>query len=337
MSALLNFCGDRIFFEHLRINRACFNFILTTMSDNLDRRIDPNHTGGRKALEKKKILHIGIWYLANSSTYREIAQQFGVTKGAAHRAARWVIAELNDLQSRFIQWPARDELLLEERYFSLISSIRGTIGCIDGCHIKILSPSKNLQSDYIDRTLSHSIILMAVCDSKKKFTYISVGAPGSFHDQRVLRGTDLWSHIDTEDGTHDDIFPSGHYHILGDSAFKLMEKLIVPYKDNGSLTTRHKKFNTELSRARGLIENAFGWLKGRFRRLKFIHAKLSRVPYIIRACAVLHNIALEFPEFEKYLEFVGEPAVVASDPALDCEEGPSARGIKKRHRLAAMF
>ena len=102
--------------------------------------------------------------------------------------------------------------------------------------------------------------------------------------------------IDSLEGT--DIFPSGYYHILGDSAFKLMEKLIVPFKDNGCLTIRQKIFNTELSRSRCLIEHTFGWLKQRFRRLKCINAKLGRIPYIITACAVLHNICLEFPEYE---------------------------------------
>jgi len=77
---------------------------------------------------------------------------------------------------------------------------------------------------------------------------------------------------------------------VGDSAFQLYQHVMVPYKDTGSLTVHQLNFNRQLSQTRHVIENAFAFLKGRFRRLKKLECNLDRVPPNIIACCVLHNI-----------------------------------------------
>ena len=61
-------------------------------------------------------------------------------------------------------------------------------------------------------------------------------------------------------------------------------------------------FNETLSGARSVIERAFGLLKGRFRRLKSLDmSNVERIPHVILACCVLHNICLaknDLVEFE---------------------------------------
>lgn len=53
-----------------------------------------------------------------------------------------------------------------------------------------------------------------------------------------------------------------------------------------------KNFN--LSKMRQVIERVFALLKGRFRRLKYLHMSCADlIPYVILACCVLHNICLE--------------------------------------------
>lgn len=45
---------------------------------------------------------------------------------------------------------------------------------------------------------------------------------------------------------------------------------------------------------REVIERAFALLKGRFRRLKYLHMScVDLIPYVILACCILHNICLE--------------------------------------------
>lgn len=70
----------------------------------------------------------------------------------------------------------------------------------------------------MDRTLQHSVTLMAVCDAKKKLTFISVGFPGSAHDSRVYKDTDLYWKVSTSPRS---VFPSPEFHMLGDSITRI--------------------------------------------------------------------------------------------------------------------
>ena len=297
--------------------------------------------GGKQPISFRKRLYIGLWYLAHKDTYKEISVKFDVAESKAHEAVFSVIKALNSIKDDVIRWPSEHEMILEEKHFLDRSKIPGTIGCIDGTHIKIQSPPKKDQHDYVDRHQQHSYNLTAVCDHNYRFTFVSAGFPGSLHDQRALRLSDLWDFINSEQDSQ--IFPSGYYHILGDSAYKLMEHLLVPFKNNGRLNIQQKRFNKELSRARIVIENAFGWLKNRFRRLKFVHAHTEKVPLIVTACCVLHNFSLRFTQYEEYYVLIGEEPSSAVEEyeeqmtRANVDLSPSAKGNAKRDRLTSQL
>ena len=79
--------------------------------------------------------------------------------------------------------------------------------------------------------------------------------------------------------------------ILGDLAYPLLPWLIKPYPGDGSLTPIQRRFNYQLSRARMVVECAFGRLKGRWRCLmKRNDTDLSFMPTVVSACCVLHNL-----------------------------------------------
>lgn len=60
------------------------------------------------------------------------------------------------------------------------------------------------------------------------------------------------------------------------------------------MTQAQINFNEHLSKIRQVIERAFALLKGRFRRLKYLHMSCTDlIPFVILACCVLHNICLE--------------------------------------------
>ena len=63
-----------------------------------------------------------------------------------------------------------------------------------------------------------------------------------------------------------------------------------PFPESASTTSLQKTYNYRTSRARIVIENAFGRLKGRWRRLiKKNDMHIDNVPHLISAC-VLHNL-----------------------------------------------
>ncbi len=79
------------------------------------------------------------------------------------------------------------------------------------------------------------------------------------------------------------------YHMIGDDAFALQETMMKPYP-GALLTNEQRIFNYRLSRARRVVENAFGILTMRFRIfLTKILLEPDKVTTLVRAAVVLHN------------------------------------------------
>lgn len=169
----------------------------------------------------------------------------------------------------------------------LLFHFKGIIGAIDGSHVKIIKPKEHPNS-YCNRKNYHSVLLQGVCDNQKLFLDVYAGEAGSIHDMRLFRKSDLYQRISNLSVE----FPNDS-HIIGDLAYKLTETLLVGFKNIGGLTNRQKNFNKKLSQCRIVIEHAFAYLKGRFRRLKYLETvKLDLIALLIVSECILHNICI---------------------------------------------
>lgn len=82
--------------------------------------------------------------------------------------------------------------------------------------------------------------------------------------------------------------------VLGDSAFRFSKFLMKPYPFHCEQDGYQKNFNYALSKSRRVVENAFGHIKARFRRIgKGIDNGIENVNCIIKACCILHNFLNE--------------------------------------------
>lgn len=170
------------------------------------------------------------------------------------------------------------------------------LGAIDGKHVVLRAPGKS-GSLYFNYKGTFSAILMALVDANMKFIAIDVGSHGRNSDGGVFAHSIMGKAIltSTINFPEDSPLPKAPhlgkvpYVVVGDEAFPLRSNIMRPYPGKGCA---HDKqiFNYRLSRARRIVENAFGVLAARWRVL---HTKIGVRPAlvndIVKATCVLHN------------------------------------------------
>lgn len=227
---------------------------------------------------------IVLSYLGNQSSMNSAADRFDVTESSVVPCLRRVLDFLLDISAEVITWPDTAEMARSKASFLAKSGGKGprnTVGCIDGSHVEILKPEESSAS-YINRKKWPSIILQGICNERNRLLDVFIGFAGSAHDARVLKESPFFSKA---------VQKCGDDYILGDSAYLHLPWLLTPYKDNGtSFPVWKKKFNNYHSQQRVAIENTFGLVKQRFRRLYLADAKsiLQCCKIVLGAC-VLHN------------------------------------------------
>lgn len=169
------------------------------------------------------------------------------------------------------------------------------IGALDGKHFPIQCPN-NAGTAYFNYKGTHSIVLLALVDANYKFTWIDVGNYGRNSDGGIFEKSLLgqWSANNRIDFPRDEpLTPTGQicpFVMVGDEAFPLKSYLMRPFSRNNLTGEAEKNFNYRLSRARRVVENAFGILAARWRIFrKPIEANPEVADKMILAACCLHN------------------------------------------------
>ncbi|CAK1600782.1 unnamed protein product [Parnassius mnemosyne] len=83
------------------------------------------------------------------------------------------------------------------------------------------------------------------------------------------------------------------YVFIADDTFPLRPDMLKPYRE-ADLSSYKKNFNYRLSRARRIVENAFGILASRFRIYHTqINLEPNNIEKVVMATCDLHNILME--------------------------------------------
>jgi hypothetical protein len=171
-----------------------------------------------------------------------------------------------------------------------------------------------------------SINVQATCDAKECFTSIDASWPGSVHDSRIFKNSSLYQTLQAISRQDTTV-------IIGDSGYGAAPWILVPYKNPSTPQENH--FNKVYAKDRVIIERCFGQLKRRFPCLHYkLRVKLERVPEMITACAVLHNISKylndenSFPELPPQDQFEHPNEATLSDAII------RSRGQQVRNQIA---
>ncbi|XP_026279689.1 uncharacterized protein LOC113207370 [Frankliniella occidentalis] len=316
---------DPYFKSHFRMDRTCYEALLVTVGRHM------YDTGRirRQGLPISYALMYTLWSLANPDTFRSTGVTFGKGRGSIHNQYRTIIEVLRELRGRYIKWPSNREMARTARIFEDRYGYPQVVGCIDGCHIPIMKPSEQPQQ-FLNRHHQYSLLLQGVCDDRLLFRDVFLGQPGAVGDARTFRRSPLSQsmlrHRDFMDG----------FHLLGDGAYPLTDKLLIPYKDYGNMTVRQRAHNRTLSQCRSAIERAFALLKGKWRRLKYLPSYcLDYQLDHIMACLVLHNFVILHGDDCDGEEYEG----LERDEGdyVQLMEAAKIRGENKRWYISAMI
>ncbi|XP_064630215.1 uncharacterized protein LOC135489052 isoform X1 [Lineus longissimus] len=277
--------------ENFRMRRETFDFLCRTLQPYIEKR----DTNMRKSISVDRKVGAVIWVLATQCELRTICHLFAMSQGSLCMFVRQTCKAINDsLAPRLIKLPTAEETTQIIDGFERRWGFPNSAGAIDGTHIPILAP-KSFKCDYYNRKAYHSYNVQAYVDDRYHFRDVVAGWPGSVHDARVLGNSDLYDLGQsgrlfagvTKNVSGTDLPPV----ILGDPAYPLLPWLMKPYPVNAQTTAEQKRFNYMQSRNRMVVENSFGFLKGRWRRLlKRNDFRDIAVPNIILACWTLHNL-----------------------------------------------
>ena len=138
--------------------------------------------------------------------------------------------------------------------------------------------------------------MLAVVDADYKFTWLDIGANGACSDAQIYNQSEIKEGLENNylGLPPDECLPGDNkpvpYSLIGDDAFALTKRMMKPF-GHRALTKEERIFNYRLSRARRVVENAFGILVNRFRcMLTTMLQDPGTVAKIALTCCILHNI-----------------------------------------------
>ncbi|KAL0170727.1 hypothetical protein M9458_035323, partial [Cirrhinus mrigala] len=154
------------------------------------------------------------------------------------------------------------------------------LGSIDGKHVVIRAPD-NSGSLFFNYKGTYSVVLLAVVDAQYCFRVVDVGSYGRTSDGGVLaKKWDPWPATGCSAASHT---------FVADEAFPLRRDLMRPFPGH-KLSSRQRIFNYRLSRARLIVENAFGILTAQWCMYRgVIEISPANVDAFVKATCVLHN------------------------------------------------
>lgn len=218
------------------------------------------------------------------------------------------IMPLHNMENRLIESVARcsqipqseDEWKQVAEDFWQQWNFPNCIGAIDGKHVHI-QPPPNSGSKYFNYKNFNSIVLLALADSHYKFLYVDIGSFGRISDGGVYNSSPLATALESGELKipRDSRLPNSGlispYVLVADDAFALKQYIMKPYASR-HLTLNQRIFNYRLSRARRVVENAFGILCSRFRVFgRAIALSPDKVEIVVMAACCLHNYLLRNP------------------------------------------
>ncbi|KAK0137444.1 Protein ALP1-like [Merluccius polli] len=284
---------DDRFQRYLRSTPAQFDDLLARIGARIS-RLDTNY---RRSISASERLSICLRYLATGDSYRTIANSFRVGVSTVSGIIPDVATAIWDcLVEEFMAVPTTDGWRSIAGRFEERWNFPLCCGALDGKHVVVKAPAHS-GSQFFNYKGTFSLVLLAVVDAEYCFRVIDVGGYGRTSDGGILANSAFGAAL--QSGTlqlpadlplpgADHRGPQPHV-FVADEAFPLRKNLMRPFPGR-NLPRERRVFNYRLSRARLVVENAFGILSSQWRVYRrAFEVNVDVAEKCVKATCVLHN------------------------------------------------
>ncbi|RVE48412.1 hypothetical protein evm_006973 [Chilo suppressalis] len=255
----------------------------------------------RTAISPHERLTVTLRFLATGRTYECLKYSALISPQALSKIIPETCAAIYKvLQKDYLKFPNSSEKWrniaqqFEDRW-----NFPHCLGAIDGKHIDIIPPADN-GSYYYNYKKRHSMVLMAIVDANYEFLLVDFGTNGRISDGGVLQNTKFFEMLQDNklELPNAEVIKNSStnlpYVFVADDAFPLRTDMLKPFRQADLHSRERKIFNYRLSRARHIVENAFGILASRFRIYHTaINLEPKNIEKIVMATCVLHNYLIK--------------------------------------------
>ena len=284
----------RSFQNFMRMPPSMFDELL----ERLTPRLTKQNTKFRLSLEPGLKLAITLRHLASGAKYKELMYGWRLPHNTISLAVREVCqAILDEYLDEQFTCPTTEEgwRRIAEDWMKRWN-FPNLMGALDGKHVPCKAPP-NSGSEFCNYKGFYSVILLALVSSDYKFMWADISGNGASSDAQMFNNSDLKKGLENDNiigWPRPTPLPNDTqdvpYYIVGDDAFALRTFMMKPYSTR-NMTKEERIFNYRLSRARRVVENAFGILVNRFQVMRTTmehHPQTVRL--IVKTCIVLHNL-----------------------------------------------
>jgi hypothetical protein len=267
----------------------------------LEPYIQKQNTKFRKAIPARMRTAAAIYKLVQGASFLVVSEFFAIGESTVSTMLREVVNTINEVFKNKIQWPDREQALINMEEFKQYCDLPSVVGAIDGTHFNIAKPAHFSEDFFYFKTNGYSLVCQAVVNKKKQFLDVFVGLPGSLNDARVLRRSGLYNRrainghlIEGLQVSEEGFRP----YLLGDKGYPLLPFIMIPHRE-GRLTVLEQLYNRKHKRGRSVVEHTFGILKQSFRELmKKSELHVTFLPDVVMACCYLYNVLLGQDPYE---------------------------------------
>ncbi|XP_018406611.1 PREDICTED: uncharacterized protein LOC108782753 [Cyphomyrmex costatus] len=271
-----------------------FEYLISIIGPGIEKQ-----TNIREPIASHTRLQICLRYLASGDSMRSIGYAFRVSPNTVSQIIHETCDEI---------W-----LKLKDLVMPIPNKDAWTKIAKDFIQTSFAPPDSG--SVYYNYKRTHSFNLTGISDAHYRFILVDVGAEGCCSDTGVFANSKIKSRLDANTLNVPPPSVVNQYELpfvlVADEVYPLSSYLMRPYPKSSQLNLKKKIFNYRLSRARRVIESAFGILAARWRIFRRpINTYVLKAKKIVLVTVCLHNFIItkeleKRPQERQYLQYNG--------------------------------